>query len=327
MIQRRTALLTAVSALAAAALPASVLAQMRNGMTRIVVGFPPGGTADVLARAIAQRLNSDSTPYIVENKAGAGGRLAVTETKNAPADGHTLLMTADPILVIYPHVFKNIAYNTLTDLVPVVPVCSEPCGLVIGPMVPAEVKTLADFIAWCKKNPKNASYATAAAGTTMHFLGSLLARGAGFEFTHIPHRGGAAAVQDVMGGQIASTMTSMGQALPFMSSGKLRVLAVSSEARTARLPDVPTFAELGYKDVTALVYYGIYVRTGVPGATVQELAHTISAAARSPDMVATLQRLELDPFTLTPEQFAQRVKADHARWGPIIKSTGYTIED
>ncbi|MDD2546796.1 MAG: tripartite tricarboxylate transporter substrate-binding protein [Burkholderiaceae bacterium] len=326
MLNRRNVLLaTASTAFSLAGGTAG--AQGSKHLTRLVVGFPPGGTVDVLARVIAQKLHKDTAPVLVENKPGAGGRLAVVETKNAPADGKTVLMTADPILVMYPHIFKNLAYNTLTDITPVAPLASDPCCLVVGPLVPDSVKTLADFIAWCKKNPTQASYATAAAGTTMHFLGSILAREADMAFTHIPHRGGAAAVQDVMGGQIASSMTTVGQVFPFLAAGKLRVLALSSEKRLARLPQVPTFVELGFKPIQALVYYGAYVRAGTPAAQVVQLSETFNALAKSPEMLATLDRLALDPFTLSPEKFAERVRSDLDHWGPIIQRSGYSVDE
>lgn len=323
MLDRRK-LLLAGAVLAAGS---TAYAQVGRTTPRLLVGFPPGGAADILARALSASLVLDGTPYIVENKPGAGGRLAVLETKRAPAGSHTVLITADPILTIYPYVFKNINYDPLADLIPVAPVASEPMGLIIGPMVPANVKTLADFIAWCKQHPGDASYATAAAGTTMHFLGALLSQSAGFGFTHIPHRGAAAGVQDVMGGQIASTIVTMSQVIPLLSTGKLRVLAVSSPARMKRLPDVPTFMDLGYKQINAIVYYGAYVRAGTPAADVQRLSGAMQAASQSPDMRNTIDKMGVDSFFLTPEKFAAFFKADYERWGPIVKASGYQVEE
>lgn len=315
--------------LAAGALAATGLAhgQGPRGISRLVVGFPPGGAVDVLARALAPRLPADPQPYIVENKAGAGGRLAVLETKRSVPDGHTVLLTADPILTIYPYVFNNLGYDPLADFIPVAPIAAEPMGLVVGPMVPASVVTLADFIAWCRKNPGDASYATAAAGTTMHFLGVLLAQSAGFSFTHVPHRGAAAGVQDVMGGQIASTIVTLSQVYPLMSTGKLRVLAVSSARRTKRLPEVPTFLELGYKRIEALVYYGVYVRTGTPEAAVRKLAADVRLAGASPEMARTREKMGVDDLVLDPGQFADYFKKDFERWGPIVKASGYRAEE
>lgn len=315
--------------LAGTALAASTasLAQAGRGTPRLLVGFPPGGAADILARALATKMNVDGMPYVVENKPGAGGRIAVLETKRAPADARTILITADPILTIYPYVFKNINYEPNTDLIPVAPIASEPMGLVIGPMVPAAVKTLADFIEWCRQNPGSASYATAAAGTTMHFLGALLAQTAKFNFTHIPHRGAAAGVQDVMGGQIASTIVTTSQVIPLMSMGKLRVLAVSSPARMKRLPEVPTFVELGYRQIDSIVYYGAYVKAGTPAAEVQRISNAIQEIDQTPDMRNTIDKMGVDSFFLPSDKFGAFFRADYERWGPIVKASGYQAED
>jgi len=322
-LTRRSTLLAGAAALAGPALAQSA----RNG-TRLLVGFPPGGTADVLARALQPLLQAKrGETVIVENKPGAGGRLGVAELKASPADGRTVMVSADPILTIYPHVFRNLTYNTATDILPLLPIASEAVGLCVGPMVPASVHTLADFLAWAKANPKLASYTTAAAGTTMHFVGSQLVHASGVDLLHVPHRGGAAAVQDVMGGQIASTMTSMSLAMPHLSSGKLRALAVTGTARGRRLPDVPTFVELGYKAITAPVYYGSYLRAGTPAALVAPWVEAVSAAAQSPEVSTLLDKLSLDPFHLSHDAFVARVRADLERWGPIVKATGYSADD
>jgi tripartite-type tricarboxylate transporter receptor subunit TctC len=329
MLTRRDALSLGLAA-AFAGVAGTASAQSTPGgrqPVRILVGFPPGGTADVLARALAPKLAREDSTVIVENKPGAGGRLAVTQMLGSPADARTVLMTADPILVIYPHVFRKLAYRTDTDIVPVAPVASEPIALVVGPMVPASVTTLAQFADWCRKNPKDASYATAAAGTTMHFVGAMLARAERFDFLHVPHRGAAAALQDVMGGQMASTMAPLSQAVLQMGTGRLRVLAVSSTARSPRLPQVPTFMESGHKDMRALVYYGIYLRAGTPAAAVQETYAAVTAAARSPEFMGTLDKLALDAYSMDQAAFTALVKADLERWGPIVKATGYTAED
>ena len=324
MITRRQTLIAGIASTVA---PAIANAQGTHGTTRVLVGFPPGGTSDVLARALVQKLSSGGATFIVENKPGAGGRLAVSEMKNNPADGKTLLMSADPILVIYPHVFRKMAYDTLTDVLPVAPVASEPLGLIVGPMVPANVRSVADFFAWCRQNPKDAAYATAAAGTTMHFLGSILARSEKLDYLHIPHRGGAAAVQDVMGGQIASTITYMSQVVPMLGTAKLRVLAVSSATRYKRLPEVPTFVELGYGDARALVYYATYLRAGTSGSALAQWHGAVSGAAQSPEFIATLDRLALEPMSMPQAKFAAYVRDDFRRWAPIVKASGYVADE
>ena len=302
-------------------------AQAASNATRLLVGFPPGGTADVLARALQTRLPHGETPLIVENRPGAGGRIAVGELKNAPADGRTLMVSADPILTIYPHVFPKLPYNTLADLVPVAPIASEPVGLCVGPMVPASVRTLADFLAWCRQHPKEAVYTTAAAGTTMHFVGSQLEHASQIDLLHVPHRGGAAAVQDVMGGQMASTVTSMSLAMPHLGSGRLRALAVASPKRWKRLPEVPTFAESGFPAIRAEVYYGTYLRAGTPAAQVEQWHQAVSTVTRSAAMVAQLDQLSLDPMLLAQRDFAALVRADLERWGPVVRASGYSADD
>ncbi|MDT7839037.1 tripartite tricarboxylate transporter substrate-binding protein [Aquabacterium sp. OR-4] len=305
-------------------------AQATRHSTRLLVGFPPGGTADVLARALQQRLPAGAEPLIVENKPGAGGRLAVAELKAAPADGRTVMVSADPILTIYPHVFRHIAYSTTADVLPLLPIASEPVGLAVGPMVPASVKTLADFLTWCRQHPKDASYTTAAAGTTMHFVGSQLAHASQVDLLHVPHRGGAAAVQDVMGGQIAATVTSMSLAMPHLgagSTGKLRVLAIASARRSRRLPEVPTFTELGHPQIRADVYYGTYLKAGTPAPLLAQWVQQIGQAAQSAEMLALLDKLSLDPMVLGQPAFAALVRADLERWGPIVKASGYSADD
>ena len=328
-LSRRAALggLLAVSAGLGFAVPGLALAQQQRGTRRLLVGFPPGGTADVLARLLAEKLTRAEDPLIVENKPGAGGRIGAAELKNGPADGRTLMVSAGDILTIYPHVFKKIAYDTLMDVTPVAPIASEPVGLVVGPMVPASVKTLADFIAWCRANPKDASYTTAAAGTTMHFLGSMLAKAANFEFLHVPHRGGQAAVQDVLGGQIASTMTSMSLAMPFQASGKLRTLAISSQMRNKRLPDVPTFIELGYKDLHGLIFYGGYLRSGTAADAIARWHGEVEQAVKRADVQTTLASLSLDPMLMPQPEFAAFVRAELQRWAPVIKASGYSADE
>ena len=328
MSTRRRLIASALATPLLGALPTALRAQGSRGVSRFLVGFPPGGTADVLARALQQRLPTHAgEPTIVENKPGAGGRLAVGELKNAPADGRSLLVTADPILTIYPHVFRRLGYDTLADVQPLLPLASEPVGLAVGPMVPAAVRTLADFLAWCRANPKNAVYTTAAAGTTMHFVGSQLAHAAKLDLLHVPHRGGAAAVQDVMGGQMASTVTSMSLAMPHLASGRLRVLAIASAQRARRLPEVPTFAEGGFPAIVADVYYGTYLRSGTPAAAATAWQQALLPLLQSPEWSAQLERLSLDPMALAPAAFAQRVRNDLAHWGPIVQASGYSADD
>jgi len=328
MINRRQAIALPIAATLTSltALPA-VAQSGASRTTRLLVGFPPGGTSDVLARALTRGLSGPDTTVIVENKPGAGGRIAVTEMLSSPADGRTLLMTADPIMVIYPHVFPKLAYRPATDVTPVAPVASEPLALVVGPMVPPEVQNLAGFIEWCKRRPAQSSYATAGAGTTMHFLGAMLARATQAPLVHIPHRGAAAALQDVIAGQIAATMTPLSQVVPHLGNSRLRVLAVSSATRMERLRATPTFAELGFPTLTVLVYYGVYAASSVPPGLIASWHTAVRSAAQTPEFRNTLERLSLDSYELDQKAFADLMRKDIERWKPIVQATGYTAED
>lgn len=323
---RRQALAWSAAGLLGLAAPA-LHAQSSRGQARLLVGFPPGGTADALARALQQRLPREEETLIVDNRPGAGGRLAVAELKHAPADGRTLMVSADPILTIYPHVFRRIAYDTASDVLPVAAIASESLCLAVGPMVPDSVRNLAGFVAWCRSQPKDAAYTTAAAGTTMHFVGDQFARSAKLDLLHVPHRGGAAAVQDVMGGQIASTVTPLSLAIPHLASGRLRAIAVAGERRSRRLPEVPTFAEQGHAQIRADVYYGAYLRAGTPAPIVARWHQAITQVTESAPMRSTLEQLSLEPLAMSQPAFAALVMADLQRWGPIVKASGYTADE
>ena len=224
MISRRN-LLTASAAglvLSTTGLPTNGFAQTGIRIARIWVGFPPGGTSDVIARLLAGTMNGYASAIIVENRPGAGGRVAIEALKSAPRDGSILLLTPLARMTLYPHVYKSLRYDPLHDFIPVTTVSAAPSLLTIGPMVPESVKTLADFIAWCRANPRQATYGSPGAGTSPHFIGVQLGRAAGFEYTHVPYQGNAPAAQGVLGGQIASSVVTIDTTLPYILSGHIR---------------------------------------------------------------------------------------------------------
>lgn len=298
-----------------------------SGQTRVVVGFAPGGSTDVIARLLTSRLQKSGGTYIVENKAGAAGRLAVAEVKAASADGQTILLTPDPMMTVYPLVYKKLSYDPVADFKPVTTIATVPMGVVVGPMVPEDVKTLADFVAWLKANPDKASFGSAGAGTTLHFIGLMFARANGIQFNHVPYRGGAPAVQDVMAGQIASSVSVISELLPLVQAGKIRVLAVSSAERSRFLPQVPSFREAGYKDLESIAWFGAFVPAKTPDATVHKLNMALVDAIKTPEVREGLEKLGYEISTRTPEQFRTLLKADLDRWTPMVKASGYTAED
>jgi tripartite-type tricarboxylate transporter receptor subunit TctC len=310
---------------AAVSLPAS--AATIDRMARIVIGFPPGGATDIPGRFIAEQLAGRyAPPVIVENKAGASGRLAVEQVKHAPADGSTMLMTPGSHFVLFPHIYRRLAYDAERDFVPVALAFYNEFVLVVGPKLPASVATARDFIRWCQANPKDAAYASPAAGTVPHFAGVMLSRASGTPMLHVPYKGGAPAMQDVMGGQIACYLATMGEALPHIRAGRLRPLATSGAQRSSLLPEVPTLKESGY-DVEAQGWFGFFLPARTPAATVAGLAAAINEALAVPKLASELAKLGYEIAPGTPESFAARVRADREHWGPIAKASGFTPED
>lgn len=325
-MKRRDLLLSSGSVIAMTAISPAALAQADKPV-RIVVGFAPGGSADILARLIAQYMGKKGVSAIVENKTGAAGRLAPLDVKNSPADGRTILITPDVIVSLYPYTFKRLAYDPLVDLRPLSQIVKVPIGLAVGPMVPASVKTMADFAAWCKANPSKASYGSAGAGTSLHFIGVMYAQANQMELTHVPYRGGAPAAQDVVAGQIAASVNVVSELIPFAQAGKLRVLAVSSEKRASLLPDVPTFAEAGYKSLEQDVWFGALVHGKTTDAATQQLSALVAEASRTPEMREAVERLGFEVVGSTPALLGAVIKSDQARWSEAVKKAGYTAED
>ena len=329
MITRRTFQLSSLAALPlSSALMAGAARAQPARPTRLVVGFPAGGGSDVAARALASRIQSAyPAGLIVDNKPGAGARLAIDNVKNSPPDGTTMLFTPDFPITIYPHSFRKLAYDPLSDLTPVAVVARTPLAFVVGTMVPESVKTVADFVAWAKANPKLAAFSSSAAGATPHFAGVMFSRAAGVDLLHVPYKGGAPAMQDMLGGQIASGFPGVGEALPHLAGGRLRVLATTGSQRTRFLPDVPTMAESGYRDVVTEVWVGVFMPPRTPAAIVNHAAMAIAEAQKTTDFTEAFGKFAMEPVPGTPESFARRIRADLGAWGPIIKSSGFTAED
>jgi tripartite-type tricarboxylate transporter receptor subunit TctC len=292
----------------------------------MLVGFAPGGLLDVVARLVARDVHGYAPSFIVENRPGAGGRLALSALKTAPADGSVMVLTPASMVVLYPHLYRKLAYDAFEDLAPVTAVCDFPFLVTVGPLVPAEVRTLADFVQWCRTHPAQASYGTAAAGSMLHFTGVSLARAGGFDFVHVPY-GGPAGIQDLAGGRIAATIYPLGTALPYVQSGRIRALATTGRARVGALPDVPTTSEAGFPTLEATEWFGVFAPAKTPPERVARLNGAIREAARSADLEAGLAKLSVDAAFSTPEDFAQRVRAEYERWAPIVRVSGFTPEE
>lgn len=329
MLHRRHLLLSA----AASALPMAALAQtaprpLLTKTARILVGFPPGGSADLMARALALHMADYAPQVIVENKAGAGGRLALDTLKGAESDGSTLVITPSSMLTLYPHVYTRLNYQVQRDFAPAAALASFAFVLAVGPLVPASVKTVAEFLAWCKANPKQASYASSGAGSTSHFVGAALARASRTEMLHVAYKGGAPAMTDLMGGQVACNLAVISNAVPLLQSGKIRALAVTSAQRASALPQVPTLAEAGFAEAQASEWFAAMLPANTAPATVARLNQVLGAAMDTPALKALLAKAAFDSQPpQNPAQVGELIQTDLAHWGRLVKATGYTPQE
>ena len=249
-IGRRRALQAMGAAGATLAAPHIVQAQQPLDTLKIIVGYPPGGVSDVVARLIAERLAPvHARSVIVDNKPGAAGRIGIDLLKGSPPDGRTLLLTPASTVTVYPDIYRQLSYNPTTDLAPVSLCASFVHGLAVGPMVPPEVKTLAQLGDWSKANPAKASCGNPGEGSFPRFLTLVMAKALGAPIQAVPYRGGLAALSDMMANQLAALMLPDGSFLAHTKGNRIRVLATSGEARSPFYPDVPTFAEQGVKEI------------------------------------------------------------------------------
>ena len=328
MPTRRQLLAASAAALAAGTgLVPRARAQAVSKPVRIIVGFPAGGGTDMIARLLAERLRGPyASTVLVENKPGASARLAAEYVKSAEPDGSVLLFTPDFTMTIYPHSFRSLSYDPVRDFTAIAPAARSMLTYSIGPAVPQSVKTLADFVAWCKANPAKASYATTSAGGTPHFVGMMLANEAHVPMTAVHYRGGAPALQDLLGGHVPVSINPISETLSFARAGSVRVLAVTGSKRSAFLPDVPTMREAGY-NVVSDSWLGLLAPAKMPAATVNALSAAVGEAVKSPQMVESLAKLGNEPTFQTPGEFAETVKADITRWGPIVKASGFVANE
>jgi tripartite-type tricarboxylate transporter receptor subunit TctC len=306
------------------ALVATAQAQTEKPV-RIVVGFPAGATLDSLARQVAEKLRvSLNQPVIVENRAGAAGRLAAEFVKSQPGDGMTLLMTPVANMAIMPHSHQGLRYDPFADFAPVSHVANFQIAFAVGPAVPSQ--SLRDYVALVKKDPKAGNYASAAAGSIPHFLGVMFARTAGIELTHVPYKGTAPALTDLVGGQIAAAVMTVPDIAQLQRAGKVRALAVAGAKRSAALPDVPTFKEQGY-DLEGSGWYAVFAPAATPKETVDRLSRLVAQATQSPEVRAFIEKGGMEATGTTPAELAAMLKADYDRWGPVIKASGFTSAD
>ncbi len=324
MTDRRHA---AIAAAAAALLPRWVRAQSA-GNAFVVSGFPPGGMGDMVARPLTEKLRGRyADSLVLDSRPGAGGRIAVEYVKRAAPDGKTILQIPGSIMSLYPHIYSKLPYDPVADFVPVSTLCGYVYSFTAGPGLPADVKTVAEYIAWARANPKQSVYGIPALGSALHFAGMMLQRSAKFEFSSVPYRGGAPLLQDLLGGQVPVSFNVLGEVLPSIRTGKLRALALTSPKRSPFVPDVPTLAEQGYPDIALQEWLGWFVPAKTPPDVVKSLNAQVREALQTPELQEALAKNALVAQHQSPEEFAAMLKADIAHWGPIVKATGFKAEE
>jgi tripartite-type tricarboxylate transporter receptor subunit TctC len=292
---------------------------------RIVVPFLPGGTTDILARAIGFDLTKEwSQSIIVENRPGAGGNIGAEAVAKSPADGYTLLMGTVGTHGINPSVYQKMPYDAIKDFAPVTLVALMPNMLVVHPSV--TVKSVGELIALAKKRPGRLTFASSGNGTSIHLSGALFETLAGVDMVHVPYKGSSPAVTDLLAGQVNMMFDNMPSALPHVKSGKLRALAVTSAKRSPAMPELPTIAEAGVKGYEASSWFGVLAPAGTPKDVVAKVNGAILKSLSTPDIKEKLSSQGAEPAGDTPEKFAAFIRAEIDKWAKVVMASGATID-
>ena len=293
---------------------------------RLLVGFAPGGSADIAARVIADRIKDDlRQPVVVENRPGAGGRLVADAVKNAPADGSVLMLTPIVVTVLAPMVFSKLSYDPIADFAPVAQVANFQFALSVNASHPA--KNMQELVAWYKANPTKANFGSPAAGSLPHFFGVMIARGTGVDLVHVPYNGGGPMMNALVGGdQIVAAIDTLVEQVELHRTGRVRILATSGASRSPLLPDVPTFTEAGLAGIEGTAWFGVYAPAKTPESTVRQLNAAINRALANGELRERLTKLGLEPAGGSPADLAARMAQDTARWAPIVKASGFRAD-
>lgn len=292
---------------------------------KLVVGYAPGGSADITARLFADRLRVElGQPVIVENRPGAGGNIATEMVARAPKDGYTLLLAAAGQVVINPGLYKNMTFDPAKDLAPITQLQVEHNLMVVNPAIPA--KTVGEFIAYARAHPQGVTFASPGNGSPAHLAGELMNQMAGLKMQHIPYKGSGPALNDLIAGQVTMAIDNMPALLPQAKGGKLRALAVASDRRAAAAPDVPTVAESGLKGYVVMAWKGLMAPAGTPQPIIAKLHDAIVKIIALPEVRERMTSLGAEPVGSTPAQFAELIRKETGEWAKLIKSTGTTLE-
>jgi tripartite-type tricarboxylate transporter receptor subunit TctC len=291
---------------------------------RVIVTFPPGGGTDIVARMIFQKIaERTGGNFIIDNRGGAGGTIGTDATAKAPADGYTFVVVSGSH-AINPNLYKKLAYDTLRDFAPVSLLVTGPGLLVVHPSLPA--RNVEELIAVAKSRPGEILYASAGNGTPPHLAAELFKMMAGVNLVHVPYKGNAQAMTDLIAGQVSLSFPTAPSALPHVQTRRLRALGVTGAKRASGLPDIPTIAEAGVAGYEASAWYGVLAPAGTPPAIVNKLQNEIHAVLRMPEIIDKLVAQGLEPAANTPDEFARFIHAEFAKWSKVINVAGVKLE-
>jgi tripartite-type tricarboxylate transporter receptor subunit TctC len=294
-------------------------------VTRILVGFPPGQATDLVARLLADRLAPKlGEAVIVENRPGQGGSIALASLSQSRPDGRTLVLAPLASLVVNPHLYKTVGYDTFRDLAPVALVADLPLLLVVNPALP--VKTVPELIAYAKAHPDRLSNPSSGNGTLSHLGMEVFKQRAGISILHVPYRGSVPAMVDLMAGVVDVAMDTVAVTEPFIRAGQLRLIASAYSKRVAAFPDTPTVAEAGFPEVDLSAWLGIVVAAASPKDRIDRLGAAINEIVQSPDIAERFASLGAIPRTLGPKEFAEFLASEDARWSAVVTASGVKVE-
>lgn len=305
----------------------SAFAQEQLDMVKVVVGFMPGGTTDTIGRRVAEKLRGVyGKNVVVDNRAGAGGQIAIQQMKQASTDGSTLLVSPAGQLAVFPYIYSKLPYDPFTDLIPVSIATVFDHALAVGPAVPASIKTVPEFLAWCRLNPEQANFGSPGAGTVAHFVGELLSRAGNADLKHAAYRGSQPAIADMMGGQLTAVQSALGDFMPHLAGGRCRLLGTSGAKRSRFTPNVPTYTEQGLKDLVINEWFGFFMPAKTPSEIVMRANRALKSALAHPEVIDGMAQMGLEASSSSPAELAARLKRDYDYWGPVVKSIGFKAE-
>ena len=314
-------------ALAALALAIAAAAHAQDGTVRVLVGFAPSSTSDMIARLVADRMKTSlGTSVIVENRPGANGFIAAEALKNARPDGRTLMISPIAVTVFAPLTHANLRFDPAKDFAPVSLAANFQFALAVGPATP--VKTLPEHVAWLRAHPASAAYGLPLTGGPGHFLGVMVARATGVDLAFVPYKGGGPLVTDLVGGQVPAAIALVSDFIKQHQSGKVVMLAVFGPQRSRAAPEVPTFQELGFAAMEGgMGWHAFHTTAGTPRPAIDRLSAAIASAIRAPEVNERLRALGLEPVGSTPDELARRIEDDIAKWGPAVKASGFRADE